>query len=404
MKLRIPQTANHREPRGDDVVKLYRAEAQLVRLRWLGMASWVPILQFADFTLPAGYVYGVHAAAVAYTAAAHWLLHRGRGIRSLVVATTILDTVVVTLICLGTGGLQSPLYPFFYFSILGTAVRFGVSATFLLFLLNCGYSAALYAWAPGPSAEAGALWLRLFYLFFATLLASVLSRSAAESYALAARERDRSRDLAWRLIRAQEEERRRVAGDIHDRMGHRLFEVFYGIDRCRERLAASDPEGARMLAQLGGEARALSGEIRRLMDELHPSVLDDFGFPEALREYAAALREQHELDVALRVDPRARAGRRDVNVALFRILQEAVLNVRKHAEAARIEIELDARADGSLSLSVADDGTGFDPARVPRGHYGLLTMRQRAEACGGRLEVESSPGRGTRIRAVVPAD
>ena len=88
---------------------------------------------------------------------------------------------------------------------------------------------------------------------------------------------------------------------------------------------------------------------------------------------------------------------------LFRILQEAVLNVRKHACAARIHIAFTAAADG-IVLSIRDDGRGFDPATVPHGHLGLIYMRERVEACGGRLEVRGRPGTGTEIWVSVPLE
>ncbi|MGH9886988.1 MAG: sensor histidine kinase, partial [bacterium] len=265
--------------------------------------------------------------------------------------------------------------------------------------------ALFFAPVAGPVPVTGReLGLRLFYLLFATFLASVLSRDARENLRVARTARDRARDLLWRLIHAEEEERKRIAAEIHDRMGRRFFELHYGIDRCRGAIGAGQPEAAALLERLGGEARAFGDEIRDLMNELRPTVIDDFGASEAVREYGAALIEQGELRVRLDVDADANAARPEVNVALFRILQEAVLNVRKHAAAKELAIELrrDAPKD-TLVLVVRDDGRGFDPRAAARGHLGLLTMRERAEACGGELEIQSDPGRGTRVRVAVPA-
>jgi signal transduction histidine kinase len=214
--------------------------------------------------------------------------------------------------------------------------------------------------------------------------------------------RDRARDLLWRLIHAEEEERKRIAGELHDRMGHRLFELTFGIDRCR-RAVGDGSDVAVLLERLGADARACGDEIRELMNQLRPSLLDDFGASEAVKDYGAALQESGELAVRLDVDPDANAARPEVNAALFRILQEAVLNVRRHARAKQLWIELrrDARA-GLLELRVRDDGCGFDGSAPTRGHYGLLTMRERAEACGGAFEIESAPGSGTRVRVSLP--
>ena len=106
----------------------------------------------------------------------------------------------------------------------------------------------------------------------------------------------------------------------------------------------------------------------------------------------------------LAIDADAKAAQPEANVALFRIAQEAVLNARKHARAQTLAIELAREADGDeLRLEIRDDGRGFDPRAPVRGRFGLFTMRERAEACGGRLEIDSAPGRGTRLCAVVPA-
>jgi signal transduction histidine kinase len=262
-------------------------------------------------------------------------------------------------------------------------------------------STLVYLLAPATAAVPGDLVLRVFYLFFSALIGSALSRAARQSAERAHAERDNARHLLWRLIHAEEEERKRVAGEIHDRMGRQLFELTYGIDRCRERL--DDPATGATLARLGTDARACSDTIRVLMNELRPPVLDDFGFTEALREYVASLAEHDDLAVALDVDDALRSGRAEVNITLFRIVQEAVANVRKHAAAHRVSIEFH-RADADrLRLVVRDDGRGFDPGTPARGHFGLRTMRERAEACGGVLAVSSAPGVGTEIAVTVPS-
>jgi signal transduction histidine kinase len=308
---------------------------------------------------------------------------------------------VVTAICAVTGGIASDLYPFFYLVSVATPIRFGGAPAFAMLALNGALSWALFAFAPA-AASVGArdLALRGFYLLFATLLPGLLTREARYNLELARAARDRTRDVLWRLIRAQEDERKRVAAEIHDRMGARLFELQTGVDRARER--APDPGAARVLEGLGRDARACADEIRALMDELRPSVLDDFGIGEALAQFAASLQQTGELGVRVDVDPGASAARPEVNAALFRILQEAVLNVRKHARARSVSIELHLERGDRLALAVRDDGCGFDPRAPLRARYGLVTMRERAEACGGTLEVESGAG-GTLVRAVVPA-
>jgi two-component system NarL family sensor kinase len=382
--------------------QLRRSEAVVARLRWLGIVSWAFILRHADATAPPPLVYGVYAASVLYTVAIQRRVHGPADIRRTAIASTAGDALIVAAICAVTGGLASDFYPYFYLTLPATAMRFGTRETALAFGWHTLLSAVLVA-VPGAPVSTGDLALRVFYLGFSALIGGLLSREARTSSRHARAERDKARQLLWRLIHVEEDERKRVAGEIHDRMGRQLFELTYGIDRCRELVGAeSEPAGA-ALARLGHDARACSDTIRTLMNELRPPVLDDFGFTEALREYVAALATHGGLAVALDVDDAVGSARPEVNVTLFRILQEAVVNVRKHAAAARLSIEF-RRADAArLRLVVRDDGRGFDPTAPARGHFGLLYMRERAEACGGVLAISSAPGAGTEIAVTVPA-
>ena len=138
-----------------------------------------------------------------------------------------------------------------------------------------------------------------------------------------------------------------------------------------------------------------------MMNDLRPTVLDEFGLDEALREYLVALDHTVPFDVALDIDPGLKRQRSAADATLFRIVQESLLNVRKHAAAKRATVSLSRQA-GEIRLVVSDDGDGFDPDAVAPGHFGLLTMRERAEAAGGRLEVESAWGAGTRVIVLIP--
>jgi signal transduction histidine kinase len=361
------------------------------------MASWALILPHA--AAPAAWA--VFGAGAVYTAATWLHVRRGRAVRAGAIATALCDALLVASICAATGGLASDLYPYFYLTQIAASIRFAAGAAFGMLAVNGLLSAALLLAAP---AGAGQLALRIFYLLFATLMGSVLSRHARENLDVARAARDRAQNLLRRLIGAEEEERKRIAGELHDRMGARFFELYYGIDRCRGAIGDELPEARALLARLGADARACGDEIRELMNGLRPSVLDDFGVSEALREWGAALQEQGGVEVRLAIDAEAKAASPEANVALFRIAQEAVLNARKHARAQTLAIELAREDDGDeLRLEIRDDGRGFDPRAPVRGRFGLFTMRERAEACGGRLEIDSAPGRGTRLRAVVPA-
>ena len=139
------------------------------------------------------------------------------------------------------------------------------------------------------------------------------------------------------------------------------------------------------------------------MNELRPTVLDELGFYEAASEHLARHSEIAAYRLSCRIDPRLRDWRSRQDAMLFRLLQEALLNIQKHAHASSVEVVLEPQGGDEVLLSISDDGLGFDPDKVPIGHYGLMTMRERAEAAGGRLSVEAGNGRrGTRIEVRLP--
>jgi len=229
------------------------------------------------------------------------------------------------------------------------------------------------------------------------------SGGTVQATTTAGRVRTRQRELLWQLIEVQEEERKRIAGEIHDRMGSRFFEFYYGVRQCQEILGDRDPETGAALARLVEGARDCASEIRDLINELRPSVLDDFGFVEALKEHIAHLQAGGEFEVSLRLDEAiSQMPSPTANIALFRAFQEAVMNARKHSSARQLWIEFTEQPKGIFRLTIRDDGIGFDPGNSPKGHYGLLYMKERIEACGGKLRIHSTPGDGTEIQVVVP--
>jgi signal transduction histidine kinase len=144
--------------------------------------------------------------------------------------------------------------------------------------------------------------------------------------------------------------------------------------------------------------------MRALIFQLRPMTLQEEGLLSALKKHLNALRSRHGRVVDLRVTGKARRLRAPVEDAAFRILQESLNNVVKHSEAARVQVGLDFQ-DTCLRVSTIDSGVGFDPsAASERATLGMTSMRERAEAVGGRLVVDSAPGRGTRVTAELPVD
>jgi signal transduction histidine kinase len=213
---------------------------------------------------------------------------------------------------------------------------------------------------------------------------------------------DRYQAVLRRFAQLQEDERRNIAGELHDRMSGHLFGLRQGIEQCLSELD-DRPSLQRHLGGLESTVRACTHDVRSIMNELRPTVLDELGFYEAASEHLARQAEVLPFRLVRRFDPSLRDWRSRQDAMLFRLLQEALLNIQKHAQATTVEVELDARSEGDVVLSIADDGQGFDPDNIPLGHYGLMTMRERAEAAGGALRVDAGPDRrGTRIEVRLP--
>jgi signal transduction histidine kinase len=209
---------------------------------------------------------------------------------------------------------------------------------------------------------------------------------------------------------AQEEERQRIARELHDGVGPALASLNIRLRTARKLLERDHHPATEEIEELADLAQANIQDIRRLIYDLRPAALDELGLVPALREYVARYREEQGLEVALALpegDPSTSSGHRErlpapLETALFRIVQEALANVAKHAQARRVEVAM-TRDRGGVTLRIADDGQGFDPqAPRPGTHLGLWSMRERVEQLGGQFEVESAPGRGTKLVMTIP--
>ncbi len=206
--------------------------------------------------------------------------------------------------------------------------------------------------------------------------------------------------MSQRVVEAQEAERRRIALDLHDRVGQTLTALNINLDLINAQLAAPDAAVRARLAASRELVEATVDSIRSVIADLRPTVLDDYGLAAALRWYATQFSERTGLAVRVSgTDPQPRLPA-STEATLFRIVQEALTNAAKHAcaQSARVALEV---SDACFMLSVADDGCGFDPARLctPNNHHGwgLMFMRERAESTGGELRIESAAGQGTHV-------
>ena len=205
-------------------------------------------------------------------------------------------------------------------------------------------------------------------------------------------------DALRRVVEAQELERRRLARELHDQTGQELTSVLLGLKSVEE--ARGDEERAAALAAVREQVVQTLHDVRRLAVELRPKALDDFGLVPALERLRDTFAEQTGMQVELVSQLRGRLPP-DVETALYRIVQEALTNVVKHARAGAVSIVL-ARAGGRVTALIEDDGRGFEADERERGGLGLLGMGERLALLDGMLKVESRPGAGTTIVAEVP--
>jgi len=207
------------------------------------------------------------------------------------------------------------------------------------------------------------------------------------------------RDAFRRVVRAQEDERRRLARELHDETGQALTSILLGLKGLEE-LDDMTVLGE-AVAALRERVVATLQDVRRLAVELRPAALDDFGLEAALERLTVGFAEQTGMKVEL--ESRLHDARlpEEVETVLYRTVQEALTNIVKHAEAGRISIVI-AQKGRSVGAVIEDDGRGFDPERDVDGGIGLIGMRERIALLDGSVTIESAPGKGTTLAVEVP--
>jgi signal transduction histidine kinase len=208
--------------------------------------------------------------------------------------------------------------------------------------------------------------------------------------------------MSGRLITAQEEERARIARELHDDLSQRMALLSISLQQFEQGMPELSSKARQQLHELREVATEITSTIHNLSHQLHPAKLDTLGLVASLEGLCRELTNQHNLQIQFVHSDIPGQIRKDVTLCLFRIVQEALRNVVKHSGAAEVKVELSGHGD-HIDLGISDSGAGFSPeAASGKAGLGLISMRERLRLVGGQLSVESEPSHGTRIRVRIP--
>ncbi|RME43340.1 MAG: sensor histidine kinase [Chloroflexi bacterium] len=210
-------------------------------------------------------------------------------------------------------------------------------------------------------------------------------------------------ELLNRILSVQEEERRRVSREIHDELGQLLTGLSLNLRHCREVVPQDLPEVHEQLARISDLVQRTMEQAHEIIVDLRPTALDDYGLEPAVREELHKRLDSLGIDVTLQVEGDLETLSADSAVAAFRIIQEAITNIIRHAHARHVAVQMKLAGD-RFSVLIEDDGVGVNWARNGAVHQGvgILGMKERAAALGGEVTVEARQPRGTRVRLWVP--
>jgi signal transduction histidine kinase len=272
---------------------------------------------------------------------------------------------------------------------------------------------AILSWWGAPSASRidGALYFIfsfISYVCVAYFVTALLRRHSTAIDNLSSfaedRTKDRQTELSGMLITAQERERSRLASEIHDDFSQRLALIALELENVEETIGTSSDEAVRQVHNILNYASELGADLHTLSHRLHSSTLERLGLVPGTTALCKEFAVQQGVEVDFLTDDVPRSVHPDVALCLFRIVQEGLRNLKKHSGATKAQVRL-CKIGDKLHVSVSDKGIGFD-LRDQEGKEGLgiRSMEERAYLLGGRFEIHSKPGKGTRIEAVVPLD
>ena len=248
-------------------------------------------------------------------------------------------------------------------------------------------------------------WFRaLCVLTFAAMLWTVYQlrvRALERRQAALERHQGEIRALNEQLIKAQEAERIRIAGELHDGVLQQITSLTLRLGTVKYQVPA-DSEAKASIVGLQQELIGIGTDVRHLSHELHPALLQESGLPAALSSYCEEFSKVRGLPVSCETDESVKELSPGAALCIYRIAQEALGNAAKYSAAKKVEVRL-TRSDGRVWLSVSDDGVGCAPSQIGRsGGLGLINMRERVLQLNGTFEFDSEPGRGSRVRVTIP--
>lgn len=233
----------------------------------------------------------------------------------------------------------------------------------------------------------------------AVAFVSDISKRKADEYAIR-QQREELRQLAGRLMTAQDDERRRIARDLHDDLSQKL--AYLAMDLSKLASKPSSQELQNELRTLRGRAAEAADTVRHISHQLHPSILDDIGLEAAVEQYCEEFEQRSGIATHFTARGVPESLPRDVASSVYHIFQESLRNVSKHSEAEEVFVTLEFVGD-VLRLTVKDEGVGLPPERLQTGSsIGIVGMKERAHLVNGTLSVESSLGQGTEVSVAVP--
>jgi PAS domain S-box-containing protein len=237
-------------------------------------------------------------------------------------------------------------------------------------------------------------------VYYTVILRDVTERVRADE--ALRRSREELHEIATVTSTAREQEKARIARELHDELAQALTALKMDVDALAESAAAADEDVAARIAAMREVLDGAVASTRRIAADLRPLMLDDLGLVPAIEWLVAGFTQRHGTPCELHVDPAQLELGDPYATAIFRIIQESLANVARHAQATRVRVEL-TRTDGRIHLQVRDNGRGFDPTRPRKPtSFGLVGLRERAHLVAGRLTIESAPGQGTVVDVSIP--